>query len=179
MKKEWRYLVYQGKEYVNFSVSNLGEIRNNRTSKILKPSTNKKGYFVFVVRLANEGKKSGIVAHRAVAETFIDNPFDLLQVNHKDGNKQNNKVDNLEWCNCVDNVQHAIRNRLHTFDYCSGELSNLSKLNAEQVMNIRRLYKKGDYTQESLASMFNCSRKNISSIVNNKSWRHLGDSYSG
>lgn len=174
MEREWRLLKYQGCEYCNFSISNAGELRNNSTSKVLKPSTNENGYYVFVVRLHQNGKKSGVVAHRAVAETFIDNPCKFPQINHKDGNKQNNNVENLEWCTCSENIRHAVKNQLLTTDHCRGALCNFAKLNEEQVKAIRRLYMTGDYTQKQLAELYNCSKENIKSIVNFHSWRHIG-----
>jgi predicted XRE-type DNA-binding protein len=174
MNTEWRNLNYYGKTFDNFSISSNGDLRNNKTGRVLKPSTNKSGYYVFVVRLYQKGKMQGIVAHKAVANAFLDNPHCFSQINHKDGNKKNNSVENLEWCTPKQNNKHAIENRLHTFEYCEGELCNLSKLKEKDVLEIRGLYETKKYSQRQLAKIFNCSRENISKIVRKNSWKHLG-----
>ena len=82
-----------------YKVSNLGNIKSFRLNKegtILKPYKNQKGYCM--LRLCNkEGQKLKLV-HRLVAEAFIPNPLNLKEINHKDENKENNTIDNLEWC---------------------------------------------------------------------------------
>lgn len=175
MDKVWKYLVYKGETYTNFSVSNFGDLRNNLIDNILKPSTNPSGYYVYVIRLNNKGKKTGIVAHRAVMEAFIPNPDNLPQINHIDGNKKNNCIDNLEWCTAKQNVQHAVRTGLLTTAHCNGEKCNKAKLKEKQVIKIRELYKTKQYTQKQLGEMFNCTKDNIRFIVNNYSWKHIGE----
>lgn len=86
----------------NFSVSNYGNIRNNKTNNIYKLYTTKAGYEIVslpIIRIKS-GKKSRKIfqVHRVVAAVWINNPQDLPYVNHKDENKSNNCVDNLEWC---------------------------------------------------------------------------------
>lgn len=90
-----------------YQVSNLGRIRNAKTKKIKNQRNTYKKYLQ--VDLFNKNQKTYRV-HRLVAETFIPNPNNLPQVNHKDGNKQNNRVDNLEWITNYDNIQHAVKN---------------------------------------------------------------------
>jgi len=94
-----------------YEISSFGRIKSfkkNRDGEILK-LTNKKGhYFSFVLQGKGKERKSARI-HRLVAEAFIPNPDNLPEVNHKDGNKQNNMVDNLEWCTSSHNVQHSIR----------------------------------------------------------------------
>lgn len=84
-----------------YEVSNFGNVmslnyRGTGKSKLLKPNKNKKGYLH--VSLCKNGKLKTFRVNRLVAETFIPNPDNLPQVNHKDENKENNSVENLEWC---------------------------------------------------------------------------------
>lgn len=79
-----------------YEVSNLGRIRNKKTGRILKPLKNTNGYLR--LDLCKNGIRRAAKVHRLVAEAFIPNPQNLPCVNHKDENKINNCLDNLEWC---------------------------------------------------------------------------------
>ena len=104
---EWRDTYIYGEKY---EVSNTGLVRNKTTGQILKPHEDGKGYLR--ISLSRNNKQVTIKVHRAVAIAFIENPLNLPQVNHKDTDKKNNAVDNLEWISNYDNMQHAIRNGL-------------------------------------------------------------------
>lgn len=78
----------------------------SKHGKPLKPSINHRGYEI--VNLMIDGRRVGMSVHTAVARTFCEGYSENLQVNHKDGNKRNNHVSNLEWVTCKDNVHHAI-----------------------------------------------------------------------
>lgn len=93
-----------------YKVSNLGNVlslnyHRMKINKLKKFTLNHKGYFT--VHLCNNKKNKRILVHRLVALAFIPNPNKLPQINHKDGDKQNNKVDNLEWCTNGENQLHA------------------------------------------------------------------------
>lgn len=93
-------------------VSNMGRVRSllSGTPKILKTQVDNKGYHR--IRVAIERDKRSYKVHREVARAFLENPRNLPQVNHKDGDKNNNSVDNLEWITNKDNAHHAIENGL-------------------------------------------------------------------
>lgn len=100
-------------DYPNYEVSNLGNVRNRLTGKVLRPFKNGKGYLR--VDLCKNGKEKTFLVHRLVATAFIPNPDNKPQVNHIDGCKSNNYISNLEWCNSSENVSHSYRTGLsHT-----------------------------------------------------------------
>lgn len=109
---------YEGK----YQVSNLGRIKslgneNTKKEKILKQIKDRGGYLC--VNLCKNGKGNFCLVHRLVANAFIENPSNLPQVNHKDENKTNNIVDNLEWCDAKYNTNYgtAIQRRVASTDY--------------------------------------------------------------
>lgn len=95
----------------NYSVSNDGNVRNDRTGRILTPVKTKNGY----LRVGLDKKMCRI--HRLVAENFLENPNGLQQINHIDGNKENNKAENLEWCTASQNIIHAQKIGLKKINY--------------------------------------------------------------
>ena len=108
--------------------------------------------------------------HRLVASAFIRNTKNLKYVNHKDGVKSNNVVDNLEWTTGSQNAKHAFKNKLR----CNvGENNSCAKLKKSDVIKIRQLYNTKKYTQLKLSSLFGVARETIRNIVNNKTWNHV------
>lgn len=96
--------------YDNYTIDENGKVFNTLTGKHLKGSVGEHGYRYY--RLSKNGQKKMYYAHRLVAEAFIPNPNNFPVVNHIDGNKDNNSVDNLEWTSYSDNVKHAHDNKL-------------------------------------------------------------------
>lgn len=94
------------KGYENYLIYNNGEIFSKITNKFLTPKKDKYGYLIYHTR---KGIQEYISGHRLVAMAFIPNPENLPQVNHINGNKQDNRVENLEWCTASYNSQHRCR----------------------------------------------------------------------
>lgn len=94
------------KDYPMYSVSNLGSIKNNKTGRILKQLNDNRGYLQ--VRLYNNGKAKTYKVHKIVFETFKGKITNKMVINHKDGNKYNNSLKNLECVTQQYNVLHAI-----------------------------------------------------------------------
>jgi hypothetical protein len=171
-----------------YQVSNLGNVRsldreiapNNRVpywrkGNICKQSKSNLGYMT-VGFTVNNVKVSKYV-HRLVAEAFIDNINDYPQVNHIDGDKTNNRVDNLEWCTNSQNHTHASKNglnklHLHRVAY-SGEKNGRSLLTKEQVLEIKQKYIPYKYSAKKLAKEYNVSESCITHILNNTSWKKI------
>lgn len=91
-----------------YGVTENGWVYSYKRNKFLKPNDNGIGY-LFVV-LCHEGVRQQKYIHRLVAEAFIPNPDNLPEINHKDENKSNNCVDNLEWISHIDNLNYGTRN---------------------------------------------------------------------
>lgn len=94
----------QIKDYPNYFINKNGECKSTYVSKMLKPRTAGRGYFCYQLR--NEHCKKNEYIHRLVAKTFIPNPHNLPQVDHIDGDKSNNHVDNLRWVTGFQNMKH-------------------------------------------------------------------------
>lgn len=90
-----------------YQVSSWGRVRNVETGKLLKPYKNSKGYLKVGLKVHGKRVPDKHRVNRLVAKAFIENPNNLPQVNHKDGNKENNSVTNLEWITNSDNMKHA------------------------------------------------------------------------
>ena len=94
-----------------YAVSSKGRVMNLKTGKILKHGSTQNGYANVCLCKGDGTKRKWIKVHRLVAEAFIDNPDNLPQVNHKDENKTNNNVENLEWCSASKNIRHSVYQR--------------------------------------------------------------------
>ena len=134
--------------------------------KILKPKIDKNGYKV--VTFSVNGKKYSTFVHRVLAIKFIPNPLNLPEVNHKDGNKLNNDLDNLEWCTCKYNTQHSFEMGLNVGK--KGVKHPMCKLTEKIVLKIRS--EKG-MTLKEIGSKYGISEVQVHKIVKNKQWTHL------
>ena len=139
---------------------------HNHPSKLKKLIKRSNGYLKVDVCDTSKGLYKQLSVHRLVATTFIPNLENKPTVNHKDGNKLNNSVDNLEWATYSEQQLHAFNTGLKTH---KGENSPTSKLREDDVRFIRESNLKG----VELAKMFNISRQNISDIKRRKTWKHI------
>ena len=104
----WKKIIVDEKE-TNYSISETGEVKNDVSGRMLNPSI-QQGYCH--VGLTIDGKIRRFRVHRLVAIAFIENPENKPYVNHIDGCRSNNSVQNLEWCTPAENTQHAVRTGL-------------------------------------------------------------------
>ena len=104
--KSYKIINLYGNEYL---INKYGDILSLKTYKFLKKTKSNGGYLYVTIKGIHTYH---LKVHRLVAETFIANSNNLSCVNHKDGNKLNNCVDNLEWCTYSHNMKHAFKNNL-------------------------------------------------------------------
>lgn len=132
----------------------------------LKPQLDKDGYYI--VRLYKNTLGRTFKIHRLVALVFIKKS--KLQVNHKDTNKQNNHLDNLEYLSNQQNRDHACKNGLHA----KGEKAGGAKLYIEDIQRIRFNYSNGfEITHAQLAKEYGVSRSQIGRIIRGERWQHV------
>lgn len=154
-----------------YRISNLGRVRSivrgGRINRILSQTTHRQGYKE--IKLSKNGTCKSFLVHRLVAEAFIPNPFYKETVNHKDGNKSNNNVQNLEWATIGENIRHAYKTGLNVVtEKALLRMTEGYKINRSMVPLIRKEYAEGA-KQYVLAQKYNVSRAQICRIVNYKS----------
>lgn len=142
----------------DYDITVDGEIINRNTGRKVKPQPNGKGYLRVSI-----GKKLMFV-HRLVAEKYIPNPDCKPQVNHKDGDKKNNKASNLEWVTNSENREHAIVNGLQI----KGNACSWSKLDSKKVEFIRN---HPELSAKELADLFDVTSSAIKAVKKRRSWK--------
>ena len=156
------------KGYENYLISDYGRVFNFKFKKFLKPGKDRGGYLF--VGLWKNGVRKNHKIHRLVANAYIVNPENKRTINHIDGIKANNLVENLEWSTQKENVHHAVNAGLKDD---KGSKNGNSKLSEKEVLEIRRLYKTGDYIYKDLAKIFGVHQVHIGDIINRKKWKHI------
>jgi antitoxin component HigA of HigAB toxin-antitoxin module len=150
-----------------YTIDDLGNIYSDISGKM---KTRNKGNteYQIINLMTLEGKKKTFRVHRLVMMAFhpIQNMNDM-EVNHIDGNKQNNALNNLQWCTASENQLHAFQIGLQKPR--KGEKSNFSKLAQKDVDKIFNLRRRG-LTQKQIAEKIGCTRSNISYILSKKTW---------
>jgi len=164
-----------------YQVSNLGRVKSlsrelnvkngirKTKERIIANTNNGTGYLI--CSLSKKNKRKSILTHRLVATAFIEN-FDILkEVNHKDGNKKNNSLCNLEWVTRQENINHSWDNKLTN---CIGETHHSSKLNNSLVLELRSDYSSGNYKIQQLANKYNLHHETVRNVISRKTWNHSG-----
>lgn len=167
-----------------YRVSDLGRIKSLdrmvkhprgvqmlRKGVMLKVHRKSKKSIYAVVSLNKKSVNHCRTLHRVVAETFIPNPDNKPEINHKNGNKKDNRSGNLEWATRSENTIHAFQNGLIT--PVRGSKNNLAKLNEEQVLEIRRRLADKSITSIELAKEMNVSKGLIYMIKRRLVWKHI------
>lgn len=165
--EEWREVVgYEG----TYEVSSLGRVRSLKSGAIMKPSVPIKRYPH--LSLCLRGKRKDANIHRLVAMAFIPNPSNGEVVNHINGDKHDNRVENLEWCTQSENQQHA--HDTGRFPIIRGEDFSWAKLTEAQVKRIRLIKEVSPRMfKTKIGKLFGVSRQTISYILSRQTWTHI------
>lgn len=161
----WRDI--QGYEN-RYKISNHGRVKSFiiRERELAQPIRN--GYCH--VDLCKNGKIKSMAVHRLVCSAFHANPLNKPEVNHKDCNRRNNHVDNLEWTTRKENAEHAAINGL--YGATKGETHPFARLTEKDVLAIRE-HKENGMRLKDVAKLFNMSRQAAGDIVKRKTWKHI------
>lgn len=166
----------EGFEGVYF-VSNLGNVKSVdhvvsnirlRANKGILKKLSKKPNGYLTASIGGRLRLKNCYVHRLVAKAFIPNPENKRTVNHKNGIKTDNRVENLEWMSHKENIVHAIKSDLMNN---SGSNHGNSKLSDDDIIEIRRLSRK--MSQKEIANIFKTSQSNVSRIIRNEMWSHI------
>jgi hypothetical protein len=174
--EEWRYVANTNNRYL---VSNMGRLlttgyKNSKRCSIMKPAKDANGYYRTMMLL--NGKLKTVKLHRVVAEAWIENPLNKLQVNHINFERDDNRVSNLEWATPSENALHSYNNGRIKKPICTnfvkGSKVGTAKLNEEQVKEIRQKFKPRIYTREMLAKEYGVSHHTIKDVILRR-WKHV------
>lgn len=160
-------------EETKYLVSTTGKIYRYKGGELkeLKITRSSKGYVK--VRISIDGKVYNRNIHRMVAETFIPNPENKPEVNHKDTNKKNNKISNLEWVTRKENADHAYENGL----FGKNESFSKSTISNNTCIKICEYLQDTDKTTVEIAKIVNCNVKIVRDIFHRKTWIEISKNY--
>ena len=165
--------IYIKNQKSKYSVSQYGRVINTKTGRILKPQKIARGYLGVNLSM---GKKSFTKQiHRLVAIAFLDNPNKLPQVDHLDGNKHNNRVNNLEWVTPKVNIRRAYAKGL--IKVRKGSEHNNAKYTDTQIISVCNMLIENTLSYEDISRLTNVSKSTISHIKNKSAWKHITSKY--
>ena len=179
MKEQWKEIKGNRETY---EISSLGNIRTKDREgargyhvkgHILTQHDNSNGYPRCGMNINGKGKS--YLVHRLVATLFIHNPENKPYVNHKNGNKHDNSVKNLEWCTKSENEKHAWKTGLKHDTATKGEIHGMHKLTRKNVEYIREHHVRNGGTMKTgkLAEIFNVKPQTITEIVSERTWKSI------
>ena len=174
--------VYFDGEMWPYYVSYDGQVgrkkKHHNQFKILKPFPNHKGYLMVKMYDKSTGRKRTVPVHRLVANTFIgDKPGKDYQVNHIDGNKKNNRITNLEWVTCKENINHGWAHGLYKHENHQGEKGSQNKFSEKQIREACDYMEYSDLTYEQISKLTGVSEYMLCKLHTRKCWPHVIKDY--
>lgn len=152
-------------DFPNYMISSESRIINKTTVKSISISYNKL-HNHRQVRLWNNGKSRLLKLYRLKAIAFIPNPNNKREVNHKDGDRMNEDISNLEWVTPSENMKHSVRNGLASGQFKKGFDHQRLKINKEDIILIKRLHK--FLRNKEIAKIFSITPDHVSKIANGR-----------
>ena len=163
--------IYLNNQPTRYLICNKGFVFNEDIHGIQAPHLEKNGYLR--ATMCHNGKRYKDNIHRLVAKYFIDNPNNLPQVNHKDGNKHNNDVNNLEWVTPRENVIHSYDKHLNH----SGEKCKLAKFSDNQIHYVCKLLEENELTIKEIAEVTNTSKRTVKHVLRHETNVRISKDY--
>lgn len=170
MKKEiWKkvpgYDIYEASTHgriknIDFHGTGIQRIRSFKKK-------NSGGYYKLI--MCHNGTRNHTTVHQVIAKTFLPNPENKPFINHIDGNKVNNMVENLEWCTHIENMNHAKENCLNPY----GSKHGMSKIDESIVRMIKKELHNGLLNQKQIAIKFNVKHATVNHIKTGRQWGHV------
>lgn len=158
-EEQWR----ESPEFPNYEVSTLGRVRNIRwdgtRGRILKPYK----YNYYYIKISANRKYYNRCVHKLVAEAFLGERPEGYEINHINGDRYNNRLDNLEYVSRAENVSHAQDLQLYS-------RKTRTRLSKEDVADVRTAYASGEVSQPQLAKKYDVCLRTISDIIRNVTW---------